>query len=487
MMKNNRLSLLVLAAGCFAWSSCAEGDMELDKGSEALKLSVSSSDLVLDQRMEDKEALQLTWTAGSNQGTNAAISYLFEMDVQGSDFASGIKEEIGKTDSRVVSFAHKELNDLLLTTWSLPVEEQAVFEARVTAVTMDESVPVQVSEVVTFKLTPYKYRVLNLWMVGDATPNGWTKEKATPMNPMVDEKGGFVWEGLLNKGEFKLLTTLADWTPAYNRDETQENKMVYRDHYDEDNLDTKFVVAKKGTYRVKLSVETLDITIENMDGETSYSALWVAGSSVGATPLSMTQDVDDPFLFVYNGKLAPGQFQIVSSATGSNCDICQPTTTMESLPASSAIEWVESGTAATKYWKVVTGNKYTLKLDLRTKRLLISQFVAYEHLWMMGDAAPGGWNWDDVVAKSEMTQNPDNVNQFVYEGHLNAGEIKFPVEIDRSFGGRFIVAMKENASIVTDQDFQVLAGVDHKWRISESGDYKIIIDLYEEKIYFTKK
>lgn len=377
------MSLLALAAGCLAWASCAQDEMEQNKGSEALKLSVSSQDLMLDQRMNDKEALQLTWTAGSNEGSHAAISYQFEMDVQGNDFAGGIKQEIGKTDSRVVSFTHKALNDLLLTTWNLPAEEEAVFEARVTATVSDPSVSVQVSDVVTFKLTPYKFRVLSLWMVGGATPNGWAIEKATPMNSVADEKGGFVWEGLLNKGEMKFLTSLSDWTPAFNKDENQENKLVYRDHYDENNLDTKFEITKVGTYRIQLNVVTLDITIEYVGGDTPEPA--------------------------------------------------------------------------------------------------------YEHLWMIGSATPAGWDWDQVVAQAEMTQNPDNKNQFVYEGRLNAGEIKFPVEIDRSFGGKFIVATKPNANIATDKDFQIVSGLDNKWIIEQAGVYKILIDLQEEKINFTKQ
>ena len=148
---------------------------------------------------------------------------------------------------------------------------------------------------------------------------------------------------------------------------------------------------------------------------------------------------------------------------------------------------MKNGTSATNYWNVTAGNKYTLKLNLRTKRLSVSQYVAYEQVWMMGDATPGGWDWDNVMSKSEMTQNPDNKNQFIYEGSLSAGEMKFPVEIDRSFGGKFIIAMKPGASITSDTDFQIVAGGDNKWKIEEAGDYKIVVDLYEEKVFFTKK
>ena len=47
--------------------------------------------------------------------------------------------------------------------------------------------------------------------------------------------------------------------------------------------------------------------------------------------------------------------------------------------------------------------------------------------------------------------------------------------------------MKQGASITSDTDFQIVAGGDNKWKIEEAGDYKIVVDLYEEKVFFTKK
>lgn len=63
----------------------------------------------------------------------------------------------------------------------------------------------QVSPVVTFKLTPYIERYLNLWMIGGATVGGWSLDNATPMESIEDEPNGFVWEGVLLSGELKFV------------------------------------------------------------------------------------------------------------------------------------------------------------------------------------------------------------------------------------------------------------------------------------------
>ena len=113
------LSLLALVGmtGC-------EEDIVLDKGESLLEVKLSSDTVWCDQRADAQEALQITWTSGTNQGTGAAISYFFEMDLKGNDFQGGIKYDIGKTDSRVISFTNKELTDTLMHYFpTIPLEQ----------------------------------------------------------------------------------------------------------------------------------------------------------------------------------------------------------------------------------------------------------------------------------------------------------------------------------------------------------------------------
>jgi hypothetical protein len=47
----------------------------LDKGESPLMINLSADSVRCDQRSDAQEALQITWTSGTNQGTGAAISY----------------------------------------------------------------------------------------------------------------------------------------------------------------------------------------------------------------------------------------------------------------------------------------------------------------------------------------------------------------------------------------------------------------------------
>ena len=84
------IALTALLAG-FVFNSCTSDEMETDKGSESLVLSVSSEVVELNQLMSDREAFHFAWTAGSNYGTDSRISYVLEMDLKGNNFAGGLK------------------------------------------------------------------------------------------------------------------------------------------------------------------------------------------------------------------------------------------------------------------------------------------------------------------------------------------------------------------------------------------------------------
>lgn len=52
-----------------------EEEIVLDKGESPLMINLSADSVRCDQRSDAQEALQITWTSGTNQGTGAAISY----------------------------------------------------------------------------------------------------------------------------------------------------------------------------------------------------------------------------------------------------------------------------------------------------------------------------------------------------------------------------------------------------------------------------
>ena len=49
-------------------------------------------------------------------------------------------------------------------------------------------------------------KTTTLYMVGDATPNGWSIDAPTPFEASEEDPLVFSWEGSLNPGELKLTT-----------------------------------------------------------------------------------------------------------------------------------------------------------------------------------------------------------------------------------------------------------------------------------------
>ena len=469
------MSLLALVGmtGC-------EEDIVLDKGESPLEVKLSSDTVWCDQRTDAQEALQITWTSGTNQGTGAAISYFFEMVLKGNDFQSGIKYDIGKTDSRVISFTHKELTDTLLHYFpTIPLEQYSEFEMRVTATVAAASVPTQVSPVKSVKIAPYKWRVLNLYIIGDATPNGWDNQLATIMSSDYDNIAHFTWQGMLNKGEIKFNAQLGDWYPCYVRDNDDPTKMHYREK-EEDYPDNKWIIEEAGNYFIDVNLDELTVSFTNLDGEVPFTELYLVGEAA-PTAIKLEQSSDDSFIFTYNGALSAGTLLISTTTATSGCAGYQPLDN-NGLGSTGILLLSDLGTASNQ-WNIPAANKYSVKLDLRNNRLEIGDYVGYEHIWIMGSAAPGGWSWDDIT---EMQRDATNPNVFRYEGYLSKGELKFPLEIDHSFGGDFILAPQANCPISENGTYVNGNQPDNKWIISEAGNYRITIDVENETISFVK-
>lgn len=108
-----------------------------------------------------------------------------------------------------------------------------------------------------------------------------------------------------------------------------------------------------------------------------------------------------------------------------------------------------------------------------------------ENLWMVGNATPADWNIDNPVAMEKIGDNT-----FQYEGHLNEGEFKCPME-PGNWGGAFIMPVNggtiiSSAGVASDEISLMPNGSpDNKWQVTESGNYKIIIDGNKHKIHVT--
>lgn len=107
----------------------------------------------------------------------------------------------------------------------------------------------------------------------------------------------------------------------------------------------------------------------------------------------------------------------------------------------------------------------------------------YSRVFMVGDATPSGW---EVTQATELTWI-EGTDLFVYEGHLNSGEIKFPIDVQDWFTSFFMPV--ENYPELTDTRMEVVptGGHDYKWLIQEAGNYKVTLDVKNLTIVFEKQ
>ena len=72
-----------------------------------------------------------------------------------------------------------------------------------------------------------------LYMVGDATPNGWSIDNPTPLQPSPDDELVFTWEGTLYKGEIKLCLSAGSWDAPFIRPENNGTEICKTDITDQ--------------------------------------------------------------------------------------------------------------------------------------------------------------------------------------------------------------------------------------------------------------
>lgn len=473
------LLLLVLLA---ATSCKKKNEMELYKGDAPLNLSADKATLVLQQQNDAADAVLFTWTSGSNKGTNASIDYTLMIDKQGNHFSSAVKEDLGKAAlSR--KYTVKDLNDLLLSHWSLQPGTEATLEAKIVAVVSDATVPADTSNTIVVKITSYKPVTAALYMIGDAAPNGWSADNATALQAVSGTPGGFSWQGQLKSGELKFITSLGQFLPSYNKG-ADDLHLVYRTA--DGQADNKFVIATPGLYAITLNLLDLSITIKAATTP-AYKRLWMLGDAIPTgwdiqAPAEMRVDSSNLFVFTYNEILKAGEFKIPTATGNFNTDYYMPLTNHPALTETGA-QLVPGGTPDLK-WQITTAGPYKIRLDIQNNNISIKAFTPYTKIWMVGDASPVGWNIDNP---QPMTVDPANPYVFTYTGAMSVGEFKFPLATGNWGCDYFMPVLNGSGPGSTQMRFVAAGNPDYKWKITQAGNYKITINQLYETISIVKQ
>lgn len=496
-IKNLALSMAIMATLPFM-QGCTDNDyMELNLGDEPLALSVSADAVTLTEKAHASEALALSWTTGTNHGTGGRITYSLSILPEGAaqDNAYLIMQDaVQKYDWKP---SNQDLNKILLEEFNAVPGTALNIDATVTATVAGLEEDPQVSSV-RFAATPYEPVSETLYLIGDATPNGWNADNATEMARL--ENGIFSWTGNMDAGQFKFITTKGSFLPSYGNN--GQGGLVYRDA--DDQPDLKFEITEPHTYKIDVNLLNLSVTVAQVEGITPpYDNIFFVGDVTGWDFQLMQQDPLDPFLF-RAGVFFPGAGEFKFGTAHGSWENMYKATSEKAPYTSQGVEFVKGYDPDFKWYlnDSEAGMAYKICLDIRPgkERMVMRPFTPYTEMYLVGSATPGGW---DLGNATPMTVDPANPDVFTWTGQLVEGEMKISADRQSDWNGAWFMATSENAgptgtvqkTVFIDKSDNGLAeqypdiaigDIDLKWVISEAGTYTITLNQLLEEITITK-
>lgn len=117
----------------------------------------------------------------------------------------------------------------------------------------------------TITITELTYYA-NLYLVGDASPNGWDINNATPLVVDSGNPALFSWTGSLSAGEFKIATAKifdGGWDWIHPLTQGQDLSLnTYEILSSGSGADNKWVIGNSNTYTITLDLQNSTITIQ---------------------------------------------------------------------------------------------------------------------------------------------------------------------------------------------------------------------------------
>ncbi len=488
----NILKVLGFAA-CLSFVACEDQFKELDKGNDVLTLTAPQEEIVLDEVNHADQAINLSWTTGTNYGTGNRISYTLVFNANGNTAT----EELG---TGVYSWKRtvEQLNNFLVDKLGAAHNEKVALNVALTASVYGHEEMAQKVDT-TINVTTYLPLTKTLYMIGDATKGGWSLDNATELT-RTDNGKFTVTTKLLGGKDFKFIVSKNGFEPGYNRDANAEGKLVYR--ATGADPDEKFQVPEDGNYELNLNLFDLTISIEKSAGPTErFEEVFFVGSFSSWNFIPMTHDPLVMNMWYYGAMFNDGNGGEFKFGTvkdwNSMLFASEP-----NAPYTSTGVIYNHGEDWKWFLKEEERNKpYRIYLDVTAgkERMLMKEFQGFNGMWLIGSATPAGW---DLANATPMT----DAGNFVYKwtGHLNTGELKFSCDKDTSWNGKWFLAAV-NGSNPTGEEENMLfldksdgfyaelypelnvKDIDQKWNVSEAGEYEITLNVLTQKVTIKKK
>jgi len=334
----------------------------------------------------------------------------------------------------------------------------------------------------------------SLYLVGDATPNGWNIDAPTPMTATDDDPFLFTWEGPLNVGELKLCLATGSWDNPFIRplnagDEIGKSgvaetgfKMYAGDP------DDKWKVTDAGIYSLRFDLRNWTMSADYIREQDApviepivTDVLYMVGDFNG-------WNIDDPtllekksdYIFVYEGPMTSGEMKACIANGSWDVPFIRPEFNGCKIDKNGveSENFVYSVSPDNK-WKIEEPGIYRITFNLQEWTIAVEYTGDYKpapKLYMIGEATAGGWSWD---AATVIEATPDNEDIFIWEGELGRGTFKASEVKD--FGAPFyrpaVPDCEVSESGVASNVMVHTDSPDDQWLVTVAGNYRLTFNI----------
>jgi starch-binding outer membrane protein SusE/F len=262
--------MLAIVAGCEKEDNRAQFE-----GGTPPSLTGSKSIVRLTPATENEVAIVFNWTNPNyrfNTGTSSQdVSYSLEIDTLGRNFNSPNKYVLSVAKELSKTFTEKELNSVLGNNMLLPVNRQYDLQARVVASIGGSAATRVISNTWNFRATPFTPPPKvepptngTLWVVGDASPAGWSNPMSNPydVNQKFTKISNTLYELVLTMpggGGYKLIQEQGKWDSQYHM---LEGGTWSAGDFEKKDSDPAFPgPPEAGTYKITVNFQTGKYTV----------------------------------------------------------------------------------------------------------------------------------------------------------------------------------------------------------------------------------
>lgn len=333
-----------------------------------------------------------------------------------------------------------------------------------------------------------------LYMVGDATPNGWSIDAPTPLDATEEDPLVFTWQGTLNPGEMKLCLVTGSWDAPFIRPSVAGQAIgkagleetAFKMHAGDP--DDKWKVTDAGVYSLRFDLRNWTMSASFV-GEPDApviepivaDALYIVGD---ATPDGWNIDAPtqlekkSDYIYVYEGPLATGELKACIETGSWDAPFIRPNTDGVKINKAGVVDnaFVYAAAPDNK-WRVEEAGIYRLTFDLAQWTITAEytgDYTPARKLYLIGDATEGGWSWD---AATEIVEGADG--KFTWEGELGRGNFKasFTKDFSAEFYRPAVAGCEVSTSGAASSQMVLTTDPDDQWLVTVAGNYRLTFDV----------